>query len=286
MPWISTAIQVGGGLLAGSGASGGASNAASVTQAQIDKANKALEFNPYAVKTGFGSSYFDTEKGTAGYKLDPRLAAYQKQQYYLANQALSGLNLDPTQAAQALYKQQQGLMAGDRQAQDIALRQQQLQSGRIGLGLSGEAMGAGAGTGDGNPEQYQRDLARAKADAELAFSSRAQAQQEIDNAIARSQGLFGYGTGIEKLGMTPLDYSIQMQQLMTPLQTARADVELGGGKQLAEYGLASDLAESGMLSGAAKALSGMNFNTTPSSNTAGVSALGGNASRGYVTGGW
>jgi hypothetical protein len=96
-------------------------------------------------------------------------------------------------------------MAGGRGAEDIALRQQQLQSGRIGLGLSGASHGSrGMGTGYVNPQQYQRDLARAQIDQQLAASSTQLAQADIDKAIARGTGLFQTGAGIEELGLRPL----------------------------------------------------------------------------------
>jgi hypothetical protein len=163
------------------------------------------EFKPYSVTSGYGTSIFDKDSQTATYTLDPRLAQYRDQLYGLNEQAMGDINLDTNQAAQTYYNQQQGLMAGSRGAEDIALRQQQLASGRIGLGLSGAAMGAGAGTGYVNPEQYQRDLARAQVDAQLAASADQTARQRLDEDIARATGLFSVGTGVEQLGYNTMD---------------------------------------------------------------------------------
>lgn len=164
----------------------------------------AAEFKPYAISTGLGTSYFDTDKQQAGYELDPTLRAYRDKFYTLGADFLGGVQTDPTAAARDYYTQQQSLMSGQRGAEDLALRQQQLQSGRIGLGLSGASQGAGMGTGFVNPEQYQRDLARAQADQQMAFDARQRAQSEIDANILRGQGLFTSGAGVEELGMKPL----------------------------------------------------------------------------------
>lgn len=292
-------IPIGLNLLSGSGGSDANRQAQQVTQENIDKAINATTFKPFAVTSGYGSSYIDPATGKAGYTLDPRLADYQKQQYGLANQALAGINLDPTQAAQDYYKKIQGLMAGDRQAEDIALRQNQLRSGRIGLGVSPEALGATVPPGmlgsglTVNPDQFGVNLARNKADAEMAFKAQALAQQDIDNAIARSQKLFGYGTGIEQLGFTPMDYALKIQAQQTPLQKAQADVFTGTSAQKGvEYGQGADLANAGMFKTAANALSNFNFGGGGGSSVPFDSSLwanqttGGRAATGFLRGGW
>ena len=107
-------------------------------QANIESAKIAAEaakFKPYSISTGFGSSFFDENKQEAGYTLDPTLQAFRNAMYGGAGEFMGQIQTDPTAAAQQYYNQQQGLMAGGRGAEDIALRNQQLQSGRIGLGL-------------------------------------------------------------------------------------------------------------------------------------------------------
>ena len=155
MPVTASLIGVGGSLIGGLfGASSARSAAKESAAAQLEAARiaaDAAKFRPYSIKSGFGSSSFNTDDQTASYELDPTMKAFRDQLYGLSNQQMGQVNLDPTQAAQNYYNQQQGLMAGGRQAEDMALRQQQLQSGRIGLGLSGASQGAGAGTLPGVP---------------------------------------------------------------------------------------------------------------------------------------
>ena len=248
---IEAALIGGGlGLLGSTMAADTASEAASSSSnAQLEAARiaaDAAKFRPYAVTTGFGKGFFDTEGQTAGYEISPELQAMRDRYYALGQQALGGVQLDPTQAAEAYYAQQQGLLAPTRTAQDIALRQQQLQGGRIGYGISGEAAGAGAGTGMVNPEQYQRDLARAQIDAQLAAQSRQQAMNEMDAAIARGSGLLSSGFGVEQLGMTPLDLGANIGGRATQAGAQQAQSLLAGGQGAAQTNLAAGLGQAQM----------------------------------------
>src|SRR5210317_1954644 len=177
--------------------------------AQVEAARIAAEaakFKPYAVTTGFGRGFFDEAAQTAGYELDPRLQAardFYYQQAELGRQRAA--ELDPQAYAAEVLAEQQGLLAPQRRAEDIALRQQQLQRGRIGLGVAPEALGAGMMGGAVNPEQYAQNLARARADAEMAAAAREYGQAEVDRLIGRSSGLFQTGAGIEQLGMGALE---------------------------------------------------------------------------------
>ena len=177
-----------------------------IAQSQLSDTAKMTEmanFRPYSIKTATGSSFFDKGTGTTGYELSPELQAYQKGLYGTAQQAAGALAATPEQAAAQYMQQQQGLLQPQRQAEDIALRQQQLQRGRIGLGISSEAAGAGAG-GYVNPEQFQRDRARALADAQIAANATQAGQQQMANQLAYTQGLFSAGLAPEQYGMGQL----------------------------------------------------------------------------------
>ena len=209
-------------------------------------AAEAAKFKPYSISTGFGSSFFDEEKQEAGYTLDPTLQAFRDAMYGGAGEFMSQIQTDPTAAAQQYYNQQQGLMAGGRGAEDMALRQQQLQSGRIGLGLSGASQGAGAGTGYVNPEQYQRDLARSQQDQALAASSTQMAQADIDRAIARGTGLLQTGLGIEEYGLKPLQIGADIGNKQATAGYNQGQMLLAGGQAAANANLAGGLAGAGM----------------------------------------
>ena len=234
----------------------GAASAAAIQQA-ANTAADAAQFKPYSISTGFGSSYFDTEKNRAGYELDPLLSSFRNQMYGLGANFLGQAQTDPQAAAQQYYNQQQGLMAGGRQAEDIALRQQQLQQGRIGLGLSGASQGAGAGTGYVNPQQYQQQLARSMADQQLAAQSQQLAQADVDKAIARGTGLLQSGFGVEEMGLRPLTIGADIGSRQAVSGGNQATALLGGGQGAANANLAGSIAGAQALQSGIKGFTGL-----------------------------
>ena len=252
---VDLGTQLGSAALAYSGADA----TADATRDASERAAAMGEFKPYSITSGFGTSYFDKDKQQAGYELDPRLKAFQDAMYGGATDFLGQINTDPTAAAQQYYDQQQGLMAGGRQAEDINLRQQQLQSGRIGLGLSGASQGAGVGTGYVNPDQYQQQLARAQVDRQLATDSTQLAQADIDRAISRGAGLFQTGVGIEELGLKPLQLGMDIGNRAATLGANQGSTLLGGATSAAQANLAGTLGAAGMLSNIGKTASGYRF---------------------------
>lgn len=229
-------------------------------QANVEAAKIAAEaarFKPYAITTGFGTSFFDENKQQAGYSLDPMLQAWRNKMYGTGAQFMDQIQTDPQAAAAQYYAQQQGLMAPQRQAEDIALRQQQLQSGRIGLGLSGASQGAGAGTGYVNPEQYQRDLARAMADQQLSVASREQAQADIDRAISRGTGLLQTGLGIEEYGLKPLQLGADIGSRQAVSGANQAQSLLAGGQAAANARLAGSIGQGNAMIQGARSFTGL-----------------------------
>lgn len=253
--WLNFGANIAGLLTAKSAGEDAA--AANLEAAQL--AAKAAEFKPYSITSGFGTSFFDTDKQQAGYELDPVLKAFRDQFYGGSGQFLSQIEADPTKAAAKYLAEQQALQQPGRLAEDIALRNKQMQSGRIGLGLSGAAVGAGAGTGYVNPEQYQRDLARARADQELAAASTQLAQADIDRAITRGTGLLQTGLGIEETGLRPLTIGADIGSRQATSQGQQAQALLSGGQQAAMANLASGIGMSQALMNAGKAGTGLNF---------------------------
>ena len=271
----------------------GNSAAKKTAAAQREAAERAAgmaEFKPYSITSGFGTSTFDKDKQTASYELDPRLAAYRDQAYGLSEQGMGNINLDTQQNAQDYYNSQQGLLAGGRGAEDIALRQQQLNSGRIGLGVSGAAMGAGAGTGYVNPEQYQRDLARGQVDASMAANADEIARQQLDKDIARATGLFNTGAGVEKLGMENLTIGADIGNKAAVAGANAGRSLLEGGMAAANSNLAGGLNKANMYTTLGNSIGGM-FSGAGGGGPSGqrnqfVSAQGGNQKRGFLYGGF
>jgi hypothetical protein len=238
------------------------SRAADASTAAGQQAAAAAEFKPYSITSGFGSSFFDPANNRAGYDINPVIGAFRDANYYGANDFMGQVNTDPSMAAQNYYNQQQSIMSGGRQAEDIALRQQQLQSGRIGLGMSSAAMGAGgpAGMGGGyvNPGQYQQQVARNMADQQLAGQSMQMAQTDIDRNISRSQGMLQTATGLESLGMQPLSMGADIGNRAAVAGSNQANALLAGGTGAANANLATGLGMSGLFANAGMAYGGYN----------------------------
>ena len=264
MTWAAAAT-IGGSIIGGNAAKKAAGTAAAAQLESARIAAEAAKFKPYAITSGFGSSSFDTENNTATYDLDPRLAAYRDQLYGLSEQGMGNINLDTQQNAQNYYNQQQGLLSGGRGAEDIALRQQQLNSGRIGLGVSGAAMGAGAGTGYVNPEQYQRDLARGQVDASMAANADQIARQQLDQDIARSTGLFNTGAGVEQLGQSTLTMGADIGNKAAVAGANQGTALLQGGMAAAQSNLAGGLNQANMYQNMGNTVGGMFSNNNANS---------------------
>ena len=171
--------------------------------ADTAKMSEMANFRPYSIKTATGGTFFDKGTGAAGFNLSPEMQAYQKSLYGTAQTAAGGLTATPEAAAKAYMTQQQGLLQPQRTAEDLALRNQQLSRGRIGMGISSEAAGAGVG-GYVNQEQFQRDRARAQADAQIAANATQAGQTQQANQLNYTQGLFNAGNAPEQYGMNQL----------------------------------------------------------------------------------
>jgi len=260
MDLLETLLPVGLSMFGANKAQGAARESAQASIEAGKMAAEAAKFKPYSISTGFGSSFFDENKQEAGYTLDPTLQAFRNSMYGGAGEFLGGINTDPQAAAQNYYNQQQGIMAGGRGAEDIALRQQQLQSGRIGLGLSGASQGAGVGTGYVNPEQYQQQLARSQADQQLAASSSQMAQADIDRLLARGTGMLQTGLGIEEYGLKPLQIGADIGNKAATAGANQGSALVAGGTAAANANLAAGLSSAGMFGSLSNSLMRQNFN--------------------------
>ena len=256
MAWYDIIGNIGSALIARNAAKDAAA-------AQIEagkQAAAAAEFKPYSITTGFGTSYFDKDKQQAGYEMDPALKAFQDTFYQGAGDFLGQVTSDPMEAARRYQEQQMGLLSPYRAAEDIALDAQQLQRGRIGLGLSGASQGAGVGTGYVNPEQYQRDLARERVNAEIAASSYSLGQSDIDKNILRGTGLLTSGTGLEELAMKPLTIGADIGNKAAVAGAQQGANLLSAGNAAAQTNLASGIGTAGLFRNATMAAGGMRYN--------------------------
>jgi hypothetical protein len=273
-------IVAGAGLLSSSMASKSAKNAANAqlqagreaNAANLEAARIAAEsakFKPYSITSGFGQGFFDTEKGTAGYNIDPRLAGFRDTLYGQAEQTMANIGT-PQEQAQQYYQQQMGLLAPQRLQEDIAARENSLRTGRVGLGVSAGYGGAGDVSGMLNPDDFARMRARELSNAQIANESTTYGQNLIDKLIARGTGLFTSGAGVEQLGMMPLTMGADIGNKASISQGQQANALLQGGMAgsramldastgASQYNLAGGLATAGAVQGAGRAIGGMDF---------------------------
>jgi len=211
------------------------------------KAIEAAKFKPYSVTTGFGTSNFNTDGQTAGYTLDPRLAGFrdlfyrgaegmaptQAQTDYAKGVSQYGMdlfgkasNLDTGQIARDYYNSQQNILNPQRMQENVQLADTLFKTGRTGAGVG--MTNVGGTTGYINPEQFALLSAREGQNAELALNSTDRARQMQIDDINKALGyygvgqtlkqspydamnsLFGYGAGIEKLGLSPLSLGVDI----------------------------------------------------------------------------
>lgn len=246
---ISAAILGGSGLLSGLLSSSAADRAAEAqlqagreaSQAQLEAARiaaDAAKFRPYSLTTGFGRSFFNPETQTAGYEIDPRLAAFRDALYGQANQYMTELGgTSPTAEAQKYYATQMGLLAPTRAQEDVAARQALLASGRMGLGVAPVAAGAGDVGGLLNPNEFARQRARELANAQIAAQATDYGQSMLDKLMSRATGAFQSGAGIEELGMKPLTMGADIGSRQAVSQGQQAQALLSGGLNAAKSSL-------------------------------------------------
>jgi len=233
LDWAGKAADVYGAYSSYDQAKNAAQQQASALNNMTSAATQAAQFKPYSVTTGFGSSYFDTDKNQAGYEMNPLYQAFRDRNLSGSAGVYDQLGaFDPQQAAATFMGEQQALLQPQRMAEDIALRNQQLGRGRIGMGLSGAAAGAGMG-GMVNPEQFSLQRARALADAQMASTAREQGQADIDRLIGRASGLFQTGAGIEQLGQGSLTLGADLGKAGASAGGNIAQSLLTGGQQAA-----------------------------------------------------
>lgn len=240
MPWGAAAAVAGsvvGGIIQGDAAKSAANTSAEAQRYAADQAAAAAKFTPYNVTTGFGSSNFGTDasgKPTASYTLSPEMTAirdrtiaqaggYDPTKVGTAAQPLYGgasslfnlgsqyLATSPEDAARTYYNQQRGLFAPGDEQQLAGLRNQQFQTGRVGLATGGTSAGNLAQT---NPEMAAYYNSIAQRDKSLA----AQADEYGMKRSAYGASLFG--TGANLLGQVPALTSAGYGPLSTMLGVA------------------------------------------------------------------
>lgn len=241
-----TGLVAGGlGLFGNYQSSQAAKDAAAQISATAQQAADTAAFRPYAVSTGFGTSFFDADKQRAMYELDPALQALRDQYMMMGAQGLP-TSMDPTANAQQYYNEMQTMMEPTRLQENQQMKQDLFGSGRLGMRLAGEAAGAGANSGMYQPDVLGMNKARELANQQLAQAARSQSMTELDQSIARGTGLMQTGLGIEQMGLTPLELGAQLGGYNASASGAASQALLQGGMSAAQANLAAGLNSSNL----------------------------------------
>ena len=248
--------SAGAGIYSANQAAKAAEQAAASQRALGERSAAMSEFKPYSITSGVGSSYFDEKNQRAGYELNPVYQAFRDRYMSGGAGVMDQLgSFDPNQAAQTYLAEQQGLLAPQRMAEDQALRAQQMQRGRIGMGISSEAAGAGVG-GMVNPDQFAMMRSRDLANAQMAAQAREQGQMDIDRLITRGTGLFSTGAGIDEMGYKPLTIGADIGSRQATSGANASQGLLSAGTQATNANLAASIARQNAIQQGASTLFG------------------------------
>jgi hypothetical protein len=235
-PW-GAAAGAASGLLSGGG--GGGSGRGTTAQAP--------GFIPYSVSTGYGRSTINEANKTATYELTPEMKAFRDKFYAGATGAMPS----EEQLAYAAQVSDYGKGLFDQATNmDIGAMTQEYLSGQLGLLEPGRAqessrlndlqfsrgtLGQGVGMGEGyvNPQQYALAMAREQQNAALALGAEDRARSIQADTLTQAGALyglgqsyatqpyetantlFGYGSGVENLGMATMATGMNMGNVAT-----------------------------------------------------------------------
>lgn len=231
----------------------GGSGTAGEAVARARELAPGARFNPYAVRTG---------TGTTGYTGDGQFYSELSQPYQdLLGTTLGGAqglfeqfgSFDPSQRAADIYQQQAALLQPSFEQQATQLQSRLFGGGRLGLRLAGESQGLGAGSGMVQPDALGLGQAQQQTLAQLAAGSRQQAfgeQQQLGQMAAQA---LQSGMGISGLEQSLMGMGLNAEQ-------ARAAAALGAMQaELSPYATQADMqqrqqeATAGFFGAAAKA---------------------------------
>lgn len=216
-------ISAGIGLLGANQQKKAANRAADAQIQAAELQAEAAKFKPYNVTTGLGKSVFDTENNTATYELDPRLRDAQATMFDLGQQGLPTTG-NPEEAAQMLFDRYQQMAAPTRERSFAALQNSQFNNGTLGLAYGATQSGLGAS----NPALEAYLNAQNMADQNMFLTAQDKSRDYLTSDIARSQGLFTSGIGLEAPGMDALNAGITIGGRATAANSAAANALAAG----------------------------------------------------------
>lgn len=192
------------------------------------EAAQGIQFKPYNITTGLASTRFDPKTGAASYELNDELQGYQDTMFNMGRSAMP-TSMDTTQAGNTLFGRYQQMLAPQREQQFAQLQNSEFNKGTLGLSVGATSNGLG----NSNPALQAYLNSQMQQDQQLAMQADATARQYLDQDIARSQGLFGYGMGMDQYGRQAMDLGLNIGQYDTNTAVQRAGIMTGAGTSLA-----------------------------------------------------
>ena len=232
----------------------------------FEGAAKDVQFTPYTVTTGAGSSTFGTDaqgRPTATVTASPDYQGVRSQALQQAGTTLGAIN--PADSAQSLYDRARALSAPTEQRQQEQLLSTLGARGLLGIGRNLPTVGGT--TAAVNPYVESLLSAQRTADANLALQSQQYGTQEAMRQQQLAQGLLGMGQGIDIAAERTLAPSLQFGQQTATTAGASADRALRAtqlGETLATtYDLANLDARTQLLKAQAEAAKGVTNTVVP-----------------------
>jgi hypothetical protein len=258
-------------------------------KAKAAKPYAGAQFQPYSYTSALGSTT-GTPQGTYGYNVsttpNPSLTSLGQSalgyaqpmfEQYAQNigydiPAFTGVD-DGEQRARDIFAQQSALLQPQFAQQRTQMANDLFGSGRLGLQLSGQAVGAGTGGGMVQPDAFGLARAQSMTMADLAGSSRERAQleqqqafnqalqgyatnqaarqQQLGNYLGGFQGAMGAFGSVADMEQALLDQGLSIEQARAGAQAASANA----GAQLAQAGTKGSTGLFGsLIQGAAQSL--------------------------------
>jgi hypothetical protein len=232
----------------------------------FEGAAKDVQFTPYTVTTGLGSTAFGTDaagRPTATATASPEYQALRNQALQQAGTALGSIN--PADSAQALYDRARSLSAPTEQRQQEQLLSNLGARGLLGIGRNLPTVGGT--TAAVNPYVESLLSAQRTADANLALQSQQFGTQEAMRQQQLAQALQGQGMAVDTAaqGLFAPSLSFGTQAAATAGQSADRSLRATQlGETLATtYDLANLDARTQLLRAQAEAAKGVTSNVLP-----------------------
>lgn len=219
-----------------------------------DRYAKDVYFRPYTMTTGTGVTQYTPDS----YESQLNQPFYDAQAAGLgtATNILGQLQqFSPAQRQQQIFQEQAALLQPEFQRQQARMESGAFGSGRLGLRLSGQAVGAGGGSVQ--PDAFGLAQAQQQTLGALAAGSRQQALEEASTLGDIGIKALAGSLGVSELEATLMKLGIDAESARAMAAASAGQVGTSGYAQATQAGMASDKAMGSLWGGVASGLIGL-----------------------------